>query len=186
MNLLDAIQNRRSIKKFSTRPVTRAEIEALLDLAVLAPNHGMTQPWGFLVMGEEARRAYGEVLGGRRTKRVDDPEAAATIMERSIRGMVETPAIIAVTMHLDEDPETLEEDYAATFMAIQNMLLAATASGLGTHIKTGAVMADPALRAALGVEEGRRIVALIFLGEPEELPAAKARTAAAEKTTWLP
>jgi nitroreductase len=186
MSLLDAIENRRSIKKFTSRAVTRAEIEALLDAAILAPNHGMTQPWGFIVMGEEARRAYGEVLGGRRASRIEDPEAAATVRERSVRGMVETPAIIAVTMHLDEDPETLEEDYAATFMAIQNMLLAAVARGLGTQIKTGAVMADPALRAALGVEEGRRIVALVFVGEPAEVPAAKSRVPAAEKTVWLP
>lgn len=186
MNLLDSIQNRRSIKKFSSRPVTRAEIESLLDLAVLAPNHGMTQPWGFIVMGEEARRAYGEVLGARRTARIEDPEMAATMMERSVRGMVETPAIIAVTMHLDDDPETLEEDYAATFMAIQNILLAAVAEGLGTQIKTGAVMADTRLREALGVEEGRRIVALVFLGEPKEVPAAKARKPAAESTVWLP
>jgi nitroreductase len=186
MRLLDAIENRRSIKKFTPRAVTRAELEALLDAAILAPNHGMTQPWGFIVMGEEARRAYGDVLGARRAARIEDPEAAATVRERSVRGMVETPAIIAVTMNLDDDPETREEDYAATFMAIQNMTLAAVANGLGTQIKTGAVMEDPRLREALGVPEGRRIVALVFVGEHAEVPAPKARTPAAEKTTWLP
>lgn len=186
MQLKDAIENRRSIKKFTPRAVTRAEIEALLDAAILAPNHGMTQPWGFIVMGEEARRAYGEVLGARRASRIDDPEAAAAVRERSVRGMVETPSIIAVTMHLDEDPETREEDYAATFMAVQNMALTAVARGLGTQIKTGAIMEDPRLRDALGVEEGRRIVALVFVGEPEVVPAPKSRTPAAEKTVWLP
>jgi nitroreductase len=186
MQVLDAIKNRRSIKKFTDRTITRDEIESLLDLAVLAPNHGMTQPWGFIVMGEEARRAYGEVLGLRRTSRIDDPELAKTMMDRAIQGMVETPAIVAVTMHLDEDPETLEEDYAATFMAVQNILLAAVDMGLGTQIKTGAIMADPRLRDALGVEEGRRVVAFVFIGEPEEIPAAKVRAPAAEKTVWLP
>jgi nitroreductase len=186
MQLLDAIEKRRSIKKFTPRAVARAEIEALLDAAILAPNHGMTQPWGFVVMGEEARRAYGEVLGDRRASRIDDPEAAATVRERSVRGMVETPAIIAVTMHLDEDPEPREEDYAATFMAIQNLTLAAVAQGLGTQIKTGAIMEDPRLREALGVGEGCRLVALVFVGEPAEIPAPKVRTPAAEKTVWLP
>ncbi len=186
MNLLDALRNRRSIKKFTSRPMTRADIEPLLDAAVLAPNHRMTEPWGFLVLGEGARRSYGQVLGGRRAQRVEDPEAAAAVREKSIREMVSVPAIVAVTTRLDENPEIREEDYAATFMAIQNFVLAATARGFGTHIKTGAVMADPALRAALGVEEGQRIVALIFLGEPEEVPAPKNRTPAAEKTVWLP
>lgn len=186
MNLLDAIKNRRSIKKFTDRAISRAEIEALLDVAVLAPNHGMTEPWGFIVMGEEARRAYGRVLGRRRSSRVDDPALAEQMMARAVRGAVETPAIIAVTMSLDDDPETREEDYAASYMAIQNILLAAVDMGLGTQIKTGAVMEDPELREALGVEEGRRIIALIFVGEPAELPAAKPRTPASEKTVWLP
>lgn len=186
MHVMEAIQNRRSIKKFTARGITRADIESLLDAAVLAPNHGMTQPWGFIVMGEEARRAYGEVLGARRSARIEDPNAVAVTMERAVRSAVEAPAIVAVTMNLDEDPETREEDYAATFMAIQNMALAAVSNGLGTQIKTGAIMDDPRLRDALRVKEGRRIVALVFVGEPAEVPAPKARIPAAEKTVWLP
>lgn len=185
MELFQAIQNRRSIKKFTARPVSREEIAELLEAAVLAPNHRMTEPWGFLVLGPEARRAYGEVLGGRRAKKVEDPEAAAAVREKAVREMVAVPSIIVVTTRLDENPEIREEDYAATYMAVQNLLLAATARGLGTHVKSGAVMDDPALRAALGVEEGRRIVALVFLGEPEEVPAAKVRAPASEKTRWL-
>jgi len=185
MNTLDAIKNRRSIKKFTSRVITRADIEPLLEAAVFAPSHGMTQPWGFIVLGEGARRAYGEVLGARRSARIEDPEMAAVAMEKAVRGAVETPAIVAVTMKLDDDPETREEDYAATFMAIQNLTLAAVANGLGTQIKTGAIMEDPRLREALGVEEGRRIVALVCVGEPAEIPAAKPRIPAAEKTVWL-
>src|SRR5690554_789028 len=99
MHVMEAIQNRRSIKKFTDRAITRADIESLLDAAVLAPNHGMTQPWGFIVMGEEARRAYGEVLGARRSARIEDPNAVAVTMERAVRSAVEAPAIVAVTMN---------------------------------------------------------------------------------------
>jgi len=186
MQLLEIIEKRRSIKRFTDREITREEIEKLLEPAVLAPNHGMTEPWGFIVMGEEARRAYGQVLGRRRASRVDEPELKEKMMERATRGAVETPAIVAVTVNLDDDPETREEDYAATFMAIQNILLRAVDLGLGTQIKTGAVMEDPELREALGVEEGRRIIALVFIGEPAEIPAAKERAPASERTVWLP
>jgi nitroreductase len=85
-----------------------------------------------------------------------------------------------------DNPETAEEDYAATMMAVQNIALAATAIGLGTHIKSGAVMADPAARAAMGVRVGERVVAMINVGEPAEIPPAKQREPATAFTTWLP
>jgi nitroreductase len=94
--------------------------------------------------------------------------------------------MVAVTQRLADDPEIREEDFAATFMAIQNLCLAAAARGLGTHIKTGAVLGDAPLREALGVGEGERIVAVVQLGEPEEVPAPKAREPAEAKTRWLP
>lgn len=186
MEILQAIQNRRSIKSFTPRPISREEIETVLDAAIHAPNHRMTEPWEFLVLGDEAKRAYGAVLGRRRSSKVEDPDAAAAVREKAIRGITSVPAIVAVTTRLDENPEIREEDYAATYMAIQNMLLAATARGLGTHVKTGAIMDDPELREALGVGEDRRIVALVWLGEPEEVPEPKPRTPATEKTRWLP
>lgn len=186
MDVFEAIEARRSVKGFTDRPVPRETIERLLEVVVLAPNHRMTEPWGFLVLGDEAKQAYGRVLGRRRARRIEDPEAAQAVAERTLRGITSVPAIIAVTMRLDEDPEIREEDYAATYMGIQNLLLAATAIGLGTHVKTGAVMDDPELRDALAVPSDQRIVALVHLGEAAEVPPPKPRTPAAEKTTWLP
>ena len=75
MNVLDSINARRSIKAFTDRPVSPEEIEQLLSAACQAPNHRMTEPWRFYVLGPKARRAYGEALGRRKAKRVDDPEA---------------------------------------------------------------------------------------------------------------
>ena len=84
----------------------------------------------------------------------------------------------------DENPEIREEDYAAVFMAIQNLALEALALGLGTHLKTGAVMDDPASRAAVGVADGERIVALVEVGEPEAQPDAPARAPARDRTVY--
>ena len=185
MNIHDAIRARRSVKQFTDRPVTREEIERLLDAAVHAPNHRMTQPWRFYVLGPEARRAYGAALGARKAKKVEDPEAARAVVEKVSATEAALPAVIAVAMVRDENPEIREEDYAATMMAAQNIMLAAAAMGLGSHIKTGAVMDDPRARAAVGVAEGQRIVALVQIGEPAAVPEAKARKAAADVTTWM-
>lgn len=183
---LDAIFSRRSIKEFTDRPVSRDEIEALLDAASQAPNHRMTEPWRFYVLGPEARRAYGAALGARKAKRIDDPEAGRAVIEKVASTHETLPVMIAVAVVLDENPEIREEDYAAAFMGIQNMGLAARSMGLGTHIKTGAVMDDPAARAAVGVEEGQRIVAIVNVGEPAAVPDPKPRKKAAELTRWVP
>ncbi len=186
MDILEAIRTRRSIKQFTDRPISREEIERLLETAVLAPNHRMTEPWHFYVLGPEARRAYGEALGARKARRVEDPEAARLVAEKVAAGEAALPAMIVVSMTLDENPEIREEDYAATMMGVENLLLAAGAVGLGAHLKTGAVMDDPRARAAVGVPDGERIVAVIHLGETAGAPDAKARRPAAERTTWVP
>lgn len=185
MNVIEAINSRRSVKKFSDRPVSKNEIEALLDVAVMAPNHRMTQPWRFIVLGPVARRKFGAVLGGRKARKVEDPAAAAALRDKVAEEHAALPAMIAVAMFLDPNPETREEDYAATWMAIQNIVLAAPEMGMGSHIKTGAVMDDPATREALGVDGDTRIIATIHLGVPAELPPPKARVSAVERTRWL-
>jgi len=186
MDILEAIRSRRSIKSFADRPVPREEIERLLETVVQAPNHRMTQPWRFHVLGPEARRAYGRALGARKAKRVEDPDAARAVEEKVASTHAALPAMIAVSTTLDENPEIREEDYAAAMMGVENLMLAALELGLGTLLKTGAVMDDPRARAAVGVPEGQRIVAVLHLGEPAEVPDAKARTPAAELTSWVP
>lgn len=185
MEVREAIETRRSIKRFTDRAVTRAEIETLLDAAVHAPNHRMTQPWRFHVLGPRARRAYGEALGRRKAMKVEDPAAAALVLEKVASEHEHLPAMIAVAMRLDENPEVREEDYAATMMAVQNLVLMAAAMGLGAHIKSGAVMDDPAARAAAGAVDGERIVATIHLGEPLEVPSPRQRQPAPALTRWL-
>jgi nitroreductase len=185
LNVLDSIQTRRSIKQFTDRPISREEIEWLLEAAVKAPNHRITEPWRFYVLGEQARRAFGLVLGGRKAKRVEDPEAAEAVVRKVADAHAALPAMLVVAMVLDENPEIREEDYASAMMAVQNICLGAHSMGLGTHLKSGAVMDDPGARAAFGVPDGERVVVMIELGEPAAVPEVKARRPAAEWTTWV-
>jgi nitroreductase len=85
MNVSDAIAHRRSIKKFTDRPIAREDIEALLDAAVLAPNHHLTQPWRFYVLGPAARRGYGLALGDRKARKLTDPVQAAAVGRKPAR-----------------------------------------------------------------------------------------------------
>lgn len=186
MTVEQAIRARHSVKHFSERAVTREDVEALLELAVQAPNHRMTEPWHFLVAGDDAKHALARVLGRRKSSKVTDPEAARLVREKVERNTMALPALIVVTLDQSDNPEIREEDFAAGWMAIQNIALAAVGRGLGTHIKTGAVMDDPELREAWRVPEGRRIVAMIELGEPGVEPRATEREPATARTTWLP
>jgi nitroreductase len=186
MHPSDAIRSRRTIKRFSDHPISRQEIETLLTAATLGPNHRLTQPWRFYVLGPEARYAYGLALGERKARKLENPEAAHAMRETVAAEHRALPAMIAVAVVTNENPEIREEDYAAAMMGVANLSLAAVELGLGTALKTGAVMSDPAARAAAGVGDGERIVAIVNVGEPADVPPPKPREPASTYTTWMP
>src|ERR1700754_3013216 len=132
MSISDVIQNRRSIKRFTDRVVTREELERLLSAAALAPNHKLTQPWRFYVLGPEARYAYGMALGARKAKKIEDSAKAAQMKETVAAEHRSLPAMLVVAVANNDDAELREEDYAAAMMAIQNLSLVAVEMGLGT------------------------------------------------------
>jgi nitroreductase len=185
MNVKDAIRARVSVKEYRSQPVPAEVIEQLLELASLAPNHRMTEPLDYRVLGAGAKRAYAEALAARKVAKIDDPETAEAVRDRVVTRTGSVPAMIGILVHQDDDPEIREEDWATAFMAIQNLSLAAVDMGLGTHIKTGAVMGEPALRSALDARDDQRIAAIVFLGEPADMPEPKPRTAAHDRTRWL-
>ncbi|HKN65288.1 MAG TPA: nitroreductase [Gemmatimonadaceae bacterium] len=186
MTIPAIIEQRRSVKKFTSRAVTRAEIETLLEAAILAPNHRLTRPWRFYVLGPESRYAYGLALGERKARKLTDQVAASAMRETIALEHRDLPCMIAVSIAQSENPEIREEDYAAAMMAIENLALTAVSLGLGTHIKTGGVMGDEASRAAVGVSGSERIVAIVNVGEPAEAPPAKKREPATICTVWRP
>ena len=83
MNVLDAIAARGSVRQFSDRTPTQDELGRLFDAANLAPNHRLTQPWRFSVLGPEARAAYGLALGHRKAKKATDEAQAESIRQKT-------------------------------------------------------------------------------------------------------
>lgn len=186
MPLIDLLRQRRSVKRFTNRPVTRDEIESLLDAAILAPNHRLTEPWRFYVLGPEAREAYGLAVGVRKARKIEDPDASRAMRDRVAGEHRALPCMIAVAIVKSDNPEIAEEDYAATMMGLQNLALTAVELGLGTAMRTGAVMGDEAARTAAGVAENERIVAIVNVGEPAEVPGGPKKRGASELTKWVP
>ncbi len=186
MTVLEAIKTRRSVPRLRPDPVPREVIEQMLEAAVWAPNHRLTEPWRFYVLTGEAKRRFAEIRRQFRATTFPNPEApeAVRALDKLYQDTLATPALIVPTVHLPDDEEIRDENIAATFMAIQNMMLVATDLGVGTYMRTGPLRDDPALRTLLGLEQDRRILAVVYVGYPSEIPQ-KRRTPASERTVWL-
>ncbi len=186
MTVLETIKTRRSVPKLRPDPVPREVIEQMLDAAVWAPNHRLTEPWRFYVLMGDGKRRFAEIRRRFRAATFPDPSApeAQKALDRLHQDTVATPALIVATVHQAADPEVREEDFAATFMAVENLMLTGAELGVGTYMRTGAILHDPELRALLTLEDDRRIVAIVYVGYPAEIPH-KRRTPAPERTVWL-
>ncbi len=187
MDAIDAIQRRTSVRRFRPDPVSRDSIQRLLDCAVRAPNHKLSEPWRFAVLTGAARDAFAEIRARHRLKRFSDaasPEAAAG-MEKVRREARETPAFVVVMTVVNPDAITREEDYAAVMMAIANLMIAAESLGLGTYLRTGGIMSEPALAELAGLPDGHRIVGVVSLGYPQDREPPRRRRPAAEFTRWV-
>jgi nitroreductase len=187
MDAIDAIHRRTSVRRFRPDAVSRETIQLLLDSAVRAPNHKLTEPWRFAVLMGAARDSYAEIRAAHRLKRFTDPASAEALAGagKVRREALETPAFIVVMCAVSPDEVTREEDYAAAMMATANMMIAAESLELGTYLRTGGIMREPALAALIGLPEGFRIVGILSVGYPAETEAPKRRRPAGELTRWL-
>jgi nitroreductase len=169
MELEDAIRSRRTHKAYGAEPVPRETLEELLELARWAPNHNLTNPWRFRVLGPEALTAL---------KRAAGPEAAAKL-DRA-------PTLVVASQVRSEDPVQDEEDLCAVAAAISYVLLAAHSRGLAGYWRTPAVLRSPEGRAAAGVPDGERVLGLIHLGPPRQDKEPPGRLPPGDYVTFLP
>jgi nitroreductase len=152
----ELIRSRRTHKAYDPAPIDAATLDELFELARWAPNHHLTNPWRFRVLGPQALEALKAAAG---------PENAAKL-ERA-------PTLVAASVVQDgSDPDTADEDHAAAAVATYIVLLGAHARGIGGYWRTPGVLHTPEGRAACGVPEGEKILGLIHLGRARgERPA---------------
>lgn len=170
MDVEEAIRTRRTHKAFGAEPLAREEIESLLDLARWAPNHHLTAPWRFRVIGPQALARLKEAAG----------PGGATKLDRA-------PTLIVVCCALNgEDPVQDEEDLHATAVAAYIVLLAAHARGLAGYWRTPALLREESGRLAVGLAPSERFVGLLHLGRPRQEQAPPQRPPVEQATAFLP
>lgn len=177
----------------SDRQPGREEIEGLLQAAVMAPNHHLTQPWRFIVLAGAAREALGAVMGERVRRELPDDSHLAEKVAAEAGRTTRAPVIIVVVYVPSDHPKAIEhEDRYAVGAAMQNLMLAAHARGLATYLRTGPASLDAGVAAHLGLAAGgagrepEEVAGFIYLGTAQGVaPPAKARAEASGRTTWL-
>jgi nitroreductase len=168
MEVEAAIRSRRTHKAFRRGAVPRETLDELFELARWAPNHHLTNPWRFRVIGPRALE---------RLKQAAGPESAAKL-DRA-------PTLVVCSCALSGDPVQDAEDRNAAACAAYIVLLAAHAQGLATYWRTPEVLRRADGRAAVGVPDGEEFVGLLHLGEPIQEQRVPDRAAAADTVTYL-
>ena len=154
MDLADAIRTRRTHKAFGAEPVPAPVLRELFDLARWAPNHHVTDPWRFRVLGPVARERL---------------KAAAEQAKPGSGGKLDrAPTLIVASAKQTGDATQDREDVLATAVAAYIVLLAAHARGLAGYWRTLAVLDEPAGRAAVELPGDETPVGLLHLGEPRQ------------------
>ena len=186
MDVLEAIRTRRSVKRMTDVVPSRKDVEELIDAAVWAPNHRFTQPWRFFVVAGDERERISSELAETVSLDVDAlvPENAKRI-EKARSILLQAPVVIAVTSVLNDDPEVQAEDCEATWMAVQNLTLAAWDKGIASKVRTPPEIHTSTFRNLLGVGEDCQIVGLVALGYAAKNGVPPPRERDAETTVWL-
>ena len=169
MDLATLIRTRRTHKAYAPGPVDRAALDELFELARWAPNHNLTNPWRFRVIGPESLE---------RLKLAAGPEAAAKL-DRA-------PTLVAASVVQSGDPIADAEDRDAAACACYIVLLAAHERGLGGYWRTPEVLRTEAGRAACGIPDGEAVLGLLQLGEARGEKAPPDRAGLADVVTYLP
>ncbi len=183
MDAIEAIRTRRMLPRVGDEPPTREQIAELLELAVRAPNHHLTEPWRFCVLtGAERDRLARAIADEAVSRGVDPAEAAADGAKKVSRA----PVIVVFTCVPSDAPDVVEqEEIASVAMAMQNFLLGAYASGLGAMLRTGAAAYHPSIREHLGLAPNELVVGIVYLGYSVADRALTPRAPSSERTRWL-
>jgi nitroreductase len=190
MDLYEGLLSRRTVHKYEDRAVPEDALLRALEAARWAPNHKLTEPWRFCVVGEQTRARLGEVaarLGEKKAAGFPDDEKARQI-ERARSKIRDLPALLVISYTRSPDDAFRDrEDYAAACCAVHNLQLSLWADGLGTQWSTGGVTRDDETYEILGVDrEAEDIIGFLKVGYPKTVPQATRARTSAELTRRLP
>lgn len=182
--LQTVIRTRRTVHRYRAGEVDAAALSRALECAQWAPNHKLTFPWRFTIVGAKTRVPLTE-LGMAIKDRPDLSEA----MRLKVRDKLETPgALIVASLRTDAgDPVRAEEDYASVCCSVQLLMLSLWSEGIGSKWSTGKLTQHPATYQILEIPTAsEKIIGFIWAGIPAELPEPPARPPLESISRWLP
>lgn len=190
MDLYDCLLSRRTVHKYEDRAVPEDALERALESGRWAPNHKLTEPWRFRVVGKETRERLGDVaerLGAVKAAHLVDEEKARMVV-RARAKIVDVPALVVVSyVRTPDDEERDREDYASACCAVQNMQLSLWADGIGTKWSTGGLTRQDDTHEILDIDRAAEdIVAFLKIGYPEKRPEARRAVPLSGVTRRLP
>ncbi len=171
MDLEQAVRTRRTHKAFGPEALDAATLEGLFDLARWAPNHHLTNPWRFRVLGARTRERLMQLAESKQ------PGAAVKLRR--------APTLVAVTAHLTGEPAQDREDLLASAVAAYIVLLGAHARGLAGYWRSVALLDEHQGRAVLGLTSQETPVGLLYLGRAVQEQRVPERAPVAEIVTYL-
>ncbi len=171
MKLEKAIRTRRTHKAFGAEALDAATLDELFELARWAPNHHLTNPWRFRVLGERTRAGLMELA-----------EAAQPGSAVKLR---RAPTLVAASAAVSGDAAQDREDLLATAVAAYIVLLGAHARGLAGYWRTVPLLEQPPARELLGIGEDEAPVGLLYLGTPVQRQRVPERAPVTEFVSYL-
>jgi len=186
--VLRALNARESIGRVKSDRPPRELIEEIIQAGASAPNHYRTEPWRFIVVAGSARDDLGEVMAQAAAAKLENPSGpeAQQILERERKKPLRAPVLIVAAAVPSTEPKVMEvEEVAATAAAVQNMLVAAEALGLGAMWRTGPAAYDSMVKRHLGLPETAHVLAFVYVGYPDPVPRPPRTRSASDHTTWL-
>ncbi len=179
MEVREALLSRRTVYKLEDREVPGEVLRRALEAARWAPNHRLTEPWRFLEVGPETRRALGRVAERLALAKAGSmpPEERERQVRRAVEKVTKLPALIVIACaRSPKDPICEREDYAAAACAAQNLQLSLWADGVGCQWSTGGITRDEESYAILGVDKAAfDIIGFFKIGFAREVPSVPRR-----------
>lgn len=195
--MISTIHDRRSIRKFQDKPLSKQDIADILHCGIRAPSSKNRQPWKYVVVQGDAKRKMLEAFRAgilrEETGGALLPQSAKHIAgaKYTVQIMEQAPAVVFVLNPLGKGIAadlTFEDrvyeicNIQSASASIQNMLLAATQKGIGSLWICDIFFAYPELCEWLGVDG--ELLAAVALGYPAEAPAARPRRGIEEVVEW--
>ena len=165
----DALRSRRSINLFEPEPVGTEALLKAIELARWAPNHRLTEPWRFYLLGDETADAVAHYAADLESAAKGERVGAARLAR-----LQAIPGNFVITSQRSDDAIVERENYAACCCAVQNLMLYLWQCEIGVKWTTGAVTRERGFYELLGIDpDEEMVIGFFWYGRPKIIPTQK-------------